>query len=60
MFAGEAKEGFEEGLGLELGVEGVYSECAEEKEDVLGGRCKNKLLAMRGAVCFQVAEIRPA
>lgn len=37
-----------------------YSACAEEKEDVLGGRRKNKLLAMRGAVCFQVAEIRPA
>lgn len=27
MFAGEAKEGFEEGLGLELGVEGVLCVC---------------------------------
>lgn len=27
VFAGEAKEGFEEGLGLELGVEGVLCVC---------------------------------
>lgn len=62
--AGEAQESFMEELGLELGVEEVL----QVRRGKGGGRSghnksrydENRGLAMRGAVCFQVVEIRPA
>lgn len=37
-----------------------HCEYAEGKEDILGHRHESRGLAMRGAMCFQVAQVRPA
>lgn len=46
--------------GLSWVLKGHFEHAEGEEEDVLGCRHKSRGLAMRRAVCFQVAEIRPA
>lgn len=58
---GEAEEGFEErDWGLSWVLKGRFEHAEGKEEDVLGGRYEGRGLAMRGAVCFQVAGISPA